>query len=76
MLNKNKMSNERWAIFMSPYLLWKEDCAFMSVMGNRRTRCFEGVNGNFEWIDKSSQFCKFDDVCVQTTAYSVAIRNV
>ena len=61
-LNKDKM-------------LWKEDCAYMSVMGNRHTCRFEGVNGIFEWIAKSSQFYKSDDVYVQTTAYSVIIRN-
>ena len=55
-LNKDKMS-------------WKEDCAYISVMGNRRTCRFEGVNGNFECIDKSSQFYKSDDVDVQTTTY-------
>ena len=43
-------------------------CLYMSVMGNRRTCRFEGVNGNFEWINKSSQFYKSDDVNVQTTA--------
>ena len=41
----------------------------MSFMGNMRTCHFKGVNGNFEWIDKSSQFYKSDDVGVQTTAY-------
>jgi len=61
-LNKDKIS-------------WKEDFAYMSVMGNRCACCFKKVNRNFEWIDKSSQFYKSDDVDVQTTAYSIAIRN-
>ena len=60
---------------MSLYLSLKEDCAYMSVMGYRHTCCFEGVNGHFEWIDKSSQFYKCDNADVQTTACSVAIRN-
>ena len=39
---------------MSPYhcklSLWKEYCAYMSAMGNRRTYSFEEVNGKV-WVD-------------------------
>jgi len=39
--------------------LWKEDCTYMSAMGNRRTCCFEEPKGVLVLIGK---FYNSDDV--------------